>query len=170
MGDVSEQLGSDLCCNLGEGRIIDGAWITAGAGDDDLGLVFECEFADLIEFDQAGGWIHAVVMGREDLSRMAHRVTVTQVTTCAQGHAQDACAGFRQGLQGGEICGGARVWLDVGVFGAFEQIQSAGDRQILDLVGDFAAAVIASPGIALGILVGDGARTCLADGSGAVIL
>src|SRR6185503_1104712 len=47
----------------------------------------------------------------------------------------------------------ARVRLDVRVLGA-EQLLRTVDRRLLDLVDDLAAAVVAPPGVALGVLVG----------------
>ncbi len=44
--------------------------------------------------------------------------------------------------------------LHVGVLGG-EQLASARDRQRLDHVDELAAAVVATPGIALGVLVGE---------------
>src|SRR5207244_11688764 len=47
---------------------------------------------------------------------------------------------------------GARVWLDVRVFRAVELLREV-DRELLDLVDDLAAAVVALPRVALGVLV-----------------
>src|SRR5262249_56793370 len=47
----------------------------------------------------------------------------------------------------------ARVRLDVGVLRGEERLRPV-DRELLDLVDELTAAVIALPGIALGVLVG----------------
>ena len=49
------------------------------------------------------------------------------------------------------LCAGVR--LHVGVLGAEERL-GAVDRELLELVDDLAAAVVALPGVALGVLVG----------------
>ena len=51
----------------------------------------------------------------------------------------------------------AGVRLDVGVLGA-EELLGPVDGQLLDLVDDLAAAVVALAGIALGVLVGEAAE------------
>ena len=62
------------------------------------------------------------------------------------------------GLQHGHIHADIRlragVRLDVGMFGA-EKLLGAVDRQLLGAVDEFAAAVIALAGIALGVLIGE---------------
>ena len=55
---------------------------------------------------------------------------------------------------GGHVRGRARVRLDVRVLGAEERLRPR-DRELLDLVDDLAAAVVALAGQALGVLVGE---------------
>src|SRR5207245_131950 len=67
--------------------------------------------------------------------------------------AEHSGAGLQQGEVDGHVGLRARVRLDVGVLGA-EQLLGAGDREVLDDVHDLAAAVVASPRVSLGVLVG----------------
>ena len=62
--------------------------------------------------------------------------------------------GLQHGHVDGDVGGRAGVGLHVGVFGA-EELLGAVDGQLLDFVGDFAAAVVALAGIAFGVLVGE---------------
>jgi len=61
------------------------------------------------------------------------------------------------------------VGLDVGVFRA-EQLRRAVDCQLLDLVGELAAAIVALAGIALGVLVRQGASLRVDDSLAGVVL
>ena len=62
-----------------------------------------------------------------------------------------------------------RVGLDVGVLGA-EKLLDAGDGEVLGLVDDLAAAVVALAGVAFGVLVGeDGAHGFEHGGAGVVL-
>ena len=62
--------------------------------------------------------------------------------------------GFEQRQVDGHVGVGARVRLHVGVLGA-EQRLDALAGEVLDLVDDLVAAVVALAGIALGVLVGE---------------
>ena len=66
--------------------------------------------------------------------------------------AEDRVAGLQEREVRGHVRLRAGVRLNVGVLGA-EQLLGAIDRQLLDLVDDLAAAVVAAAGIALGVLV-----------------
>ena len=66
--------------------------------------------------------------------------------------AEDRVARLQQREVGGHVRLRARVRLDVRVLGAEELLRPV-DRELLDLVDDLAAAVVAAAGIALGVLV-----------------
>ena len=65
----------------------------------------------------------------------------------------DRLAGLEQGVIDGRVGLCPRVWLDVGVLGR-EQRLGAVDRQLLGDVDPLASSVVATPWIALGVLVG----------------
>ena len=67
--------------------------------------------------------------------------------------AQDRVAGLEHREHRGRVGLRARVRLDVSVLGA-EQLLGAVDRQLLDDVDMFAAAVVAAAWVTLGVLVG----------------
>ena len=69
----------------------------------------------------------------------------------------------------GHVGLGTRVRLDVGVLAA-EQLPGPRDGEILDHVDDLAAAVVASTGVPLGVLVGEDRAGGLQDGLGHEVL
>ena len=83
---------------------------------------------------------------------MRHRRAVGEVTALVEAHGEDRVAGLHESEVGGEVGGGARVRLHVGMLGA-EQRRRPVPGQVLDLVGDDVAAVVAPARVALGVLV-----------------
>ena len=71
-----------------------------------------------------------------------------------QRHAHDLLARREHGHEGGEVGLGPGVRLHVGVLRAEELLQAV-DGELLDLVDDLAAAVVAAARVALGVLVGE---------------
>jgi hypothetical protein len=83
-------------------------------------------------------------------------VAVGEVAAVGQVQAHDGVAGREHGGVGGLVGLRAGVRLHVGVLGA-EELLGAIPGQVLDDVGELAAAVVALAGIALGVLVGEDA-------------
>ena len=79
---------------------------------------------------------------------------VRQVAAVRQVHAEDRVAGLNHGGVGRLIGLRSGVRLHVGVLGA-EELLGALARQVLDDVGELAAAVVALARIAFGVLVGE---------------
>ena len=77
-----------------------------------------------------------------------------EVAAFGEAHAHDGVAGLQEGHEHRLVGLRAGVGLHVGGLGA-EQRLDAVDRQLLDDVDVFAAAVVALAGIALGVLVGE---------------
>jgi len=120
--------------------------------------VFEGEFFDFVVINALVFFFHAVGHEFVHAAGEVERMAVRQVATVGKIHAQHGVARLQGGHVDGDVCGGAGMRLDVGVFGA-EQLLGAIDRELLDLVGVFAAAVVTLAGIAFGVLVGeDGAH------------
>ena len=88
---------------------------------------------------------------------------------CGRARPMIVSPGPQQRVVDGRVGLGARVRLDVGVLGP-EQLLGAVDRQLLGDVDVLAAAVVAAPGIALGVLVGQHAALALEDGLGHEVL
>ncbi len=76
------------------------------------------------------------------------------MTALVEPHPEDLVARFEQPEVDGHVRLGPAVGLHVGVLGA-EQGLGALDGERLDLVHDFAALVVAPPGVPLGVLVGE---------------
>ena len=80
---------------------------------------------------------------------------VAQVAAIGQVHAQDRIARPAQGQLHRHVGLGAAVRLDIGI-GAAEDLFGPLDSNLFDHIHEFTTAVVAVPGIALGILVGQG--------------
>ena len=155
---VDEVERADFIGDLAHARKIDDARISAAAADDQLRMFSLRDLFQIVVVDGLGFFGDAV---RNDLVRLAGKIQgmpVRQMTAMRQIQAENGVARlqdrgirFHVGLRSG-------MRLHVGVFGA-EQLLRAVARQVLDNVGELAAAVIAFAGISLGILVReDGAR------------
>ena len=81
-------------------------------------------------------------------------VPVGQVAAMGEIEAEDGVAGLEHRHVGGGVGLGAGVRLHVGVLGA-EDLLGAVAGEVLDHVGELAAAVVAASGIALGVFVGE---------------
>nr|BFF08853.1 hypothetical protein GCM10025699_01560 [Microbacterium flavescens] len=77
-----------------------------------------------------------------------------EVTALVERESEERVARARDGVQHGGVRGRARVRLHVGELGA-EQLLRSSDRELFGDVDLFAAAVVATPRVALGVLVGE---------------
>ena len=89
-----------------------------------------------------------------DLGGDAGRRSVGEVAAVVEAHGQDGVARLEQGLVDGQVGVGPGVGLDVGVLGPEQRAQALAG-QVLDLVDDLVAAVVAAARVALGVLVGE---------------
>src|SRR4029077_12062704 len=77
---------------------------------------------------------------------------VRQVAAVRELEREDGVAGIERSEVDGHVRLRARMRLDIRVLRAEERLRAV-DRELLDLVDDLAAAVVAPAGVALGILV-----------------
>ena len=108
--------------------------------------------SDLVLVDEARLARDAVVDDRVQPPGEVHLEPVGQVAPVVETQREDRVARLEQPEVHGHVRLRARVRLDVGVLGV-EQGLGAVDRELLDLVDELAAAVVATPGIALRVLV-----------------
>ena len=118
----------------------------------DLRPVLAREGAHLVLVDDAGLAGDAVVDDRVEPAREVDLQAVGQVAAVVEPQREHRVARLEEPEVDGHVRLRARVRLDVRVLGA-EQLLRAVDRELLDLVDELAAAVVAAPGIALGVLV-----------------
>ncbi len=157
VGHIDKQVGADRIGDLTEALEIDVTRIVGSTGDDQFRLVLLGQVIDLFHIDQVGIARHAVRHDVEPLARLVGRRTVRQVTAAGQVHAHIGVARLEQREEHRLVGLRTGMRLDVGE-GAVEQLLGAFDGQPFDVIGVFAATVITTTGIALGILVGqDGA-------------
>ena len=93
---------------------------------------------------------------------------VAEVSAVAEFHAHGGVTGLEEGVVGGDVGLGAGVGLDVGV-GCAKEGFGAVDGDGFDLVDEFAAAVVALAGIALGVFVGEDGAHRVEDGGAGVV-
>src|SRR5207302_7081014 len=89
-----------------------------------------------------------------ELAAEVDRRPVREVAALVELHAHELVAGLEQGEVDGHVRRRPGVGLDVGMLGT-EELLAARARQLLDLVDDRVAAVVALAGVALGVLVGE---------------
>ena len=82
------------------------------------------------------------------------RRAVGEVAALVEAHAEHGVARLEQGQVDGHVGVGAGVGLHVGVLGAEQRLGPLAG-QVLDLVDDLVAAVVALARVALGVLVGE---------------
>jgi hypothetical protein len=93
-----------------------------------------------------------MLVSRETPAGEVDLEAVGQVAAVIEAEREDRVARLEQRKVRGHVRLGARVGLHVRVLGA-EEVLRAVDRELLDLVDDLAAAVVAAAGIPLRVLV-----------------
>jgi hypothetical protein len=116
-------------------------------------VVRERQIADLVEVDVLGTGVYGVPDVGEPLTGEVDLAAVCQMPAVRKLHGQHGVAMLHERGVRGQVGRGAGVRLDVRVFCA-EQLLGPGDRELLGTVHLDAAAVIARPRVALGVLVG----------------
>ena len=152
MRHVDHEVGADLFRHLGEAFEVDAQRVGGGAGDDQLRLLLARQPFHLVVVDLFLV-VQAVGNHVEPFAGHVERHAVGQVAAFGQRHAHDGVARFQHRKEHALVRLRAGVRLHVGGFGA-EQLLEAVDRQLLDDVDVFAAAVVALAGIAFCILIG----------------
>src|SRR4029079_7134434 len=123
------------------------------AADDHLRLVLLGQGQDLVVVDHVRLARDAVVGDRVEPAAEVDLQAVGEVAAVRELEREDRVARLQRRHVHGHVRLRAGVRLDVRVLGA-EQLLRTVDRRLLDLVDDLAAAVVAPPGVALGVLVG----------------
>ena len=133
---------------------VDDAGVGGGAGDDHLRPLAHGEVADLVVVDALVARRDAVGDEVVEAARDVDRRAVGEVAAVVEAHAQHRVAGLEQGEVDADVGVGARVGLHVGVLGAEQRLHPVAG-EVLDLVDDLVAAVVALARVALGVLVGE---------------
>ena len=154
VGHVDHEEGTHLVGDLPEGGEVELARVGGPAGDDELGAVLVGEPADLVHVDAVVRARHLVGRDPVELPREVDAHAVGQVAAVGEVQPQDGVAGLDERHHGGRVGLGPRVRLHVGSLGT-EQVLHPVDGELLDHVDVLAAAVVAPPGVALGVLVGE---------------
>jgi hypothetical protein len=150
---VAEEQGSDLVGDLPEAIRLDDARVRRRAAHDQLRPVLLRGAQDLLEVDETGVAVDAVRGDRVEVAGEVDPVPVRQVAAVVEPHGEERVAGLEAGEVHGHVRLRSGVRLHVGVLRAEEGFRPL-DREALDIVDDLAPAVVAPPGVPLGVLVG----------------
>jgi hypothetical protein len=160
---VDDEVGTDGVGDLPEAREVELAGVGRPAGQNHLRAAPMRELLDLVHVDQARLPVDVV---RDDVVQPPREVElhpVREVAAVRQLEPHHRVARRQQRHVGRRVRLRSGVRLHVGVVGA-EQLAGPVDRELLDDVDALAAAVIALPRIALGVLVGEHGSLGLEDG------
>ena len=152
--DIGHRQRADFIGDRAEAGVVDLARIGRVTAQHDLRLHFLRRLAHAVVVDLAARRQRAIAHEVEDLAHARHRRAVRQVTAMRKIHREDRVAGIEARHVHGLVHRRAAQRLHVGVLGA-EQRLGALDGERFDAVGELLAAVVAAPGIALGVLVGE---------------
>src|SRR5918995_5752038 len=151
MGHVAEEQRADLVRDLPELLGLHGAGIRRPAADDQVRPVFLREVEHVVVVDHVRRAGDAVVDDRVEPAREVDLEAVCEMAAVRELERQDRVAGLQRRHVDGHVRLCARVGLDVRVVGSEERLRAV-DRQLLDLVDDLAAAVVALAGVPLRVL------------------
>jgi hypothetical protein len=132
------------------------------AGEQQLRAPLLRDPLDLVHVDPVRLGRHLVGRDVVELARHVDPHAVREVAAMGQREAHDRVAGIQQRVVDGRVGLRAGVRLHVRVVGTEQRLRSV-DRELLDDVDELAAAVVALPGIALRVLVGEHAARRLED-------
>ena len=173
VGHVDHQQGAHGVRDLGEALEVDLLGVGRGARHDELRMVLVGEALDGVHVDLLA-LVEAVGDRVEVLAREVEVHAVREVAAVGEREPHERVAGLQDREEDRGVGLGARVRLHVDghldAGGLAEELLGALDREALDLVDEFAAAVVALAGIALGVLVGEAAALGGHDGRRGVVL
>ena len=152
VGHVDHQQRADLVGDLAEGAGIDLARVGRAAGDDQLRAVLVREAPQVVHVDALVLAAHAVADEVVVATREVDPEAVREMAAVVESQPQHRVALFEHRVVRGHVGRGAGVRLDVRMLGAEQRLRPL-DREPLDLVDDLTAAVVATTGKALGVLV-----------------
>ncbi len=153
MRHIHQQQGADFVCDLAETGPVPETRIGGAPGDDELGPVFARDPRHIVHVDAVIVLAHAIGNGLEPFARHVDRRTVRQMPPRREIEAHERVARLQQRKEHRLVHLAAAVGLHIREIAA-EKLLGAFDRDRLDLVDIFAAAIIAAAGIAFGIFVG----------------
>ena len=170
--DVRDVRHEERAHRIGDGaeaREVDDARVGAVAADDHLRLGLEGDLLDGVVVEKLGGGIQAVLGDLVEGAAEVGLQAMAQVAAALDGKAQDRVARLEERHERRDVGVGAAVRLDVGK-AALEELLGALAGDVLDLVVELAAAVVALAGVALGVLVGEPAAGRVHHGGRDVVL
>ena len=162
-GDVREEVGADVVCDVRHPGEVYGARVGAGTDGDHAWFFALGDDGELLVVNAACVLAHAVLGKLVEFSGEIGRVAVREVSAVGEVHSEDFVPGLEHSGVNGEIGLCAGVGLHVGVFGA-KKFLGALDGDAFDNIHMFAAAIPAFARVTLGVLIGKHAALGLKDG------
>jgi hypothetical protein len=169
MRHVDHEIGADRVGDLAESAEVNDARIGRAAGDDHFGPMLFGEPLDLLHVDEVIVAAHAVGHDLEPAARHVDRRAVSEMAAGGEVQPHEGVAGLHQRHEHFGIGGGAGMRLHIGE-GTAEQPGHPLDRQPLGDIDELAAAVIALPRQAFGVLVGQHGPLCFEHGAADEVL
>ncbi len=167
--DVGHRQRADFIGDRTEAGIVELARIRRVAAQHDLRLHLLCRLEHAVVVDLAARRQRAIADEVEDPAHARHRRAVRQVAAMRKVHRENRVARLEARHVHGLVHRRAAQRLHVGVLGA-EQSFGTLDRERFDAVRELLATVVAAPGVALGILVGEHAAVGRVDLRECVVL
>ena len=159
--DIGHEVSVHFVCDLAKLCEVPGARIGGAARIDHLGTLALGDLQKLVVVQQVRGRIHAgyalldvITVGRGlvvDAAKV-ERIAVRKMAAALEVHTHHLFAGLHQGEVGRQVGGRSAVGLHVGVVRAEQGLRPA-PGQLLDLIDELVALVVALAGIAFGVLV-----------------
>mmetsp|Transcript_109442 Transcript_109442/g.274134 ORF Transcript_109442/g.274134 Transcript_109442/m.274134 type:complete len:517 (+) Transcript_109442:95-1645(+) len=162
--NVRHEQRAHLICDRAELGEVHDARVGGGTAQDHGRTEHQRRLPELLEVNEAGLRVHLVRQGLEvDRGRrdllLGCVVAMREVAPAGQVQAHDTRVWWQQASVDGEVCRAAGIWLYVDsplLLVDAERVQSPLLAQVLHLVDDLIAAIIACSRLTLGILVGQG--------------
>ena len=169
VGHVDHQLRAHFAGDLGEPAVRNLAGIRARAGDDQLRLVLPRQARDLVEVEQLVVAADAVVDELVEDARAVELHAVREMAAVGQVEGEHGVARLDGGEVDGRVGLAAGVGLHVDVLRAKDGLEPVAG-EVFHRIDEFAAAVIAVAGVALGVFVGEHAADRLHDSGAREVL
>ena len=160
--DIGDEVRADFLRNVGERRVIKLEGIRAHTGPNELRTLALRDFTNFVHVETPRLLIRTIRNLLEILAGEADLPTMRKVTAVGNRNAHDFVAVLQERAINGAIRGGTGIRLNVHVFAA-EELLTARNRKILDLVDILVSFVITRGRITLRILVRKSRTTRLED-------
>ena len=153
VGHVDEEQGVHPVGDRRHALEIDDAGIGTGSSHDEFGPDIMGLALQRVVVDATVGLRYSVAMHIEEAPAEVDGVTMGQMTTMGQAHAEDGVSVVEHREIGGDVGLGTRMGLHVDELCPGKELQCSVLGESLGDIDELTAAVVARPGLTLGVLV-----------------